>query len=491
MSVSRASDRGSASYRGTAFVNVAYKGSALYIRLPSPDGGRVRRRTTCATPRQAAALLERIEALVACDVEPLWWPIQALFDGRVSIEGLATFLDPRSAGLATLKARLDSAQPASEIGMSAKPMFELVNEYAALPVHDGRAPGIVLHPRTVSQYVGHLRAAARAMPTLRDWSTAGIKTHLDGLARKPSRSGVRRGGAAVAPATHRRHLWALLVFGDFLVARQWQTTNPAEGVAPRSLRGTTRRKQVWLRHAEWVAILDRLNDGVAKDALSFMLATGAEPGTTSELTGDKVSPGGARAVLDTNRKGGAGRQRTVVVDAGFQATLARLAAVAGAGRVFPGCRVGMLSTALARVRTWLAAEGFARHALVYPYQLRHTWACESLESGALVHDVAAQLGHAKVSTTQDVYGPGRGDADRVVQARAAISTGSGGCDGLPGEEGESGLLSAASVSLDAECVHSLANRNCHGSTPSDRRMGPNSPALATGRVAAARREAGA
>lgn len=428
MSVGGASDRGSASYRGTAFVNVAYKGSALYIRLPSPDGGRVRRRTACATPRQAAALLERIEALVAGDVEPLWWPIQALLDGRVSIERLATFLDPRSGGLAMLKARLDSAQPTTASGKTAKPTVALVDEYAALPVHDGRTPGTVLHPRTVSQYVGHLRAAARAMPTLHDWTTAGIKAHLDGLVRKPSRGGVGRGGDEVAPATHRRHLWALLVFGDFLVARDWLTANPAEGVAPRSLRGTMRRKQVWLRHAEWVAILNRLNDGVVKDALSFMLATGAEPGTTTELTGDKVSPGGSMAVLDTNRKGGAGRQRTVVVDTGYQATLARLAAVAGAGRVFPGCRVGMLSTALARVRAELAAEGFARHALVYPYQLRHTWACESLEAGALTHDVAAQLGHAKVSTTLDVYGPGRGDSRRVARVRAAVVRGPAACE---------------------------------------------------------------
>jgi integrase len=80
----------------------------------------------------------------------------------------------------------------------------------------------------------------------------------------------------------------------------------------------------------------------------------------------------------------------------------------------------MLSTALALVRAELAAEGFARHALVYPYQLRHTWACESLEAGALIHDVAAQLGHAKVSTTLDVYGPGRGDAARVARIRASL-----------------------------------------------------------------------
>ena len=399
VSVSRASDRRSSSYRGTAFVNVAYKGSALYIRLPCPDGGRVRRRTTCATPRQAAALLERIEALVARNVEPLWWPIQAVLDGRVSIERLATFLDPRSAGLAALKARLDSAQPATASAKSAQPTVALVDEYASLPIHDCRTPGTVLRPRTVSQYVGHLRAAARAMPTLHDWTTAEIKAHLDGLVRKPSRSRVTRGEDAVTPATHRRHLWALLVFGDFLVARKWLASNPAEGVAPRSLRGTTRRKQVWLRHAEWVAILDRLNDGVAKNALSFMLATGAEPGTTSELTGDKVSPCGARAVLDTNRKGGATRQRTVVVDAGFKAKLARLAAVAGAGRVFPGCTVARLTTTLARVRNAIAAEGFSKHALIHPYQLRHSWACESLEAGALVHDIAAQLGHARVSTT--------------------------------------------------------------------------------------------
>jgi integrase len=82
-----------------------------------------------------------------------------------------------------------------------------------------------------------------------------------------------------------------------------------------------------------------------------------------------------------------------------------------------------LGTVLARVRDDLAAEGFAKHALVYPYQLRHSWACESLEAGALVHDVAAQLGHAKVSTTQDCYGPGRANEQRVRSARRRVADG--------------------------------------------------------------------
>ncbi len=411
---SRASSGRSASYVGTAFTKVAYKGGALYIRLPSPDGRRVRRRTTCATPRQAAALLERIDALVAGSAEPMWWPIRAVLDGLVGIDRLAEFLDPRSAGLMILKAHLDSAQPVTATDASAKPMVELVDEYEALPVHDGRSAGTVLHRRTVAQYVGYLRAAARVMPTLLHWSTARIKAHLDGMVR-------RSVGETAAPATHRRHLWALLAFGDFLVARQWLPTNPAAGVSPRSLRGTTRRKLIWIQHAEWVSILDRVGEGAVRDALMFMLATGAEPGTTCALTGDKVCAAGARAVLDTNRKGGAVRQRTVAVDAGFQTTLARLATVAGAGRVFPECSVAKLTTALSRVQGAVAAEGFAKHALVYPDQLRHSWACETLEAGALVHDVAAQLGHARVSTTLDCYGPGTPNQPRVARVRATVT----------------------------------------------------------------------
>ena len=259
----------------------------------------------------------------------------------------------------------------------------------------------------------------RLRPKSADWTASRIKSFLDRLTvRRPPVGSARIG---VAPATHRRYLWALLVLGDFLVDRRYLDANPAKSVAPRSLRGTTRRKQVWLRHAEWVAILDRLPHGVVRDALEFMLSTGAEPGSTSELTGDKVSRAGASAVLDTNRKGGAARQRTVVVDAGFQPTLARLAAAAGSGKVFTGCSAAKMGTVLARVRVALVAEGFAKHALVYPYQLRHTWACESLEAGALVHDVADQLGHAKVSTTFDCYGPGRANAARVAAARAAVA----------------------------------------------------------------------
>lgn len=297
--------------------------------------------------------------------------------------------------------------------------MDLIDAYAALDVHDAREPGAVLDPRTVTQYIGSMRAAALRMPVLSDWTTASIKAHLDSLVPRQPRAA--RGG--VAPATHRRHLWALSAFGDYLVKERHSTANPAARVAPWSLRGTVHRKQVWVRHAEWVAILGRLPESAVRDALEFMLATGAEPGATCELTGDKVWHTGARAVIDTNRMGSAARQRTVAVDCVFHSKLARLAAVAGAGRVFPDCREGMLATVLARVRAELAAEGFARQALVYPYQLRHTWACESLEAGALVHDVAAQLGHAKVSTTQDVYWRGRANEARVAQVRAAVACG--------------------------------------------------------------------
>lgn len=422
---SRVTDSGAAGsrfavYRGTAFENVAYKGDAIYIRLPSPEGRRVRRRTTCTTPRQAAVLLERIDALVASDTDPLWWPILAVLEGRVSIERLAHFLDGRTGGLDALKSLLERGSDSATDPLRLTPVLPLVDAYAALAVHDAREPGMVLHPRTVSQYVGYLRAAARVMPLLSDWTTARIKAHLDALVIGGPCSGPQPSRVAVAPATYRRHLWALLVFGDYLVTARQLSDNPAVGVAPRSLRGTARRKQVWLRHAEWVAIIERVPHGAVRDALEFMLATGVEPGATCELTGDKVWHTGARAVIDTNRKGGAARQRTVAVDADYQQKLGRLAQAAGAGRVFPGCTVGTFGTVLARVRRDLTAEGFAKHALVYPYQLRHSWACESLESGALVHDVAAQLGHAKVSTTQDCYGPGRANEERLALARAAV-----------------------------------------------------------------------
>ncbi len=109
------------------------------------------------------------------------------------------------------------------------------------------------------------------------------------------------------------------------------------------------------------------------------------------------------------------------VDTGFQPRLAARAAAAGAGRVFPGCSVGLLGSTLDRIRSKLAADGFAKHYLIHPYELRHTWACESLEAGALIHDVSAQLGHSKVSTTQDIYGPGRANAERVNQARQLVT----------------------------------------------------------------------
>lgn len=151
------------------------------------------------------------------------------------------------------------------------------------------------------------------------------------------------------------------------------------------------------------------------------------------------------------------RQRTVAVHADYRQKLARLAQAAGPGRVFPGCTVGRLGTVLARVCGDLAADGFAKHALVYPYQLRHSWDCESLESGAFVHDVAAQLGHAKVSTTQDCYGPAQGNAERLARARAAIADGARG-SAVPGkhpvEPYAPELPSLQNPVLGAQCAHS-------------------------------------
>lgn len=343
----------------------------------------------------------------------------AVLDHRISPAQLGHALDSRGGGLAALEALHGVVEMGLTNAPHLTPMMALVDAYAALHVHDARERGALLHPTTVSQYVGYMRAAARAMPTLGDWTASGIKSFLDSLTVARPRVGV--GSVSVAPATHRRYLWALLVLGDFLVSKQYLHVNPAESVAPRSLRGSTRRKQVWLQHAEWVAILGRLQQGVIRDALEFMLATGAEPGSTCALTGYKVCHTGASAVLDTNGKGGAARRRTVAVDAVFQSKLARLAKVAGAGLIFNGCRAVQLTKALARVRADLAAEGFAKHTLVYPYQLRHTWACASLEAGALLHDVAAQLGHAKVSTTLDHYGPGRANATRVAAVRTVVT----------------------------------------------------------------------
>ena len=171
-SVTSSERRRSSHYCGTPFENVSCKGASIYIRLPSPTGGRVRRRTSCATPRQAATLLDRLDALVLSDAEPLWWPIIAVLDRRVSLERLAHFLDIRTGGLAALEALVRVAPN------SATPMMAVIDEYASLDVHDARQPGAVLHPRTVAQYVGYMRAAARVMPTLSDCADFGDSDHV-------------------------------------------------------------------------------------------------------------------------------------------------------------------------------------------------------------------------------------------------------------------------------------------------------------------------
>ena len=50
----------SAKYAPTGVPNVVYKGTSIYIRMPAPDGGRVRRKTTCTTVSEASAFFFQV-----------------------------------------------------------------------------------------------------------------------------------------------------------------------------------------------------------------------------------------------------------------------------------------------------------------------------------------------------------------------------------------------------------------------------------------------
>lgn len=417
----------SARYASTEFPNVVYKGTAIYIRIPSPSGGRVRRRTACAVPRQAAELLGRIDALVLDEASPVWWPIKAVLNDDITIERLAHYLDnPKHGGLMALANELAAPKPAEPKVLPTAEVSALIDEYAAQKTFDAREAGATLDAETVKQYIGHMRTAAQDMRTLCEWTSDAIKAHLDGLEVKKRDSDGDWEMRPVHPSTHRRHLWALRTLCDFLVRKGCLPTNPADSVAPRSMKGVSRKKLIWLTHEEWTVALDMVEEGVVKDVLEFMRATAAEPGAACALTGDKVSDDGASVVINTNRKGGETRRRDAAVDTPFRARLAARALAAGPNRVFPGVSVALLGSTLDRVRSKMALAGFAKHYLITPYELRHTWACEALENGALIHDVSAQLGHAKVSTTLDIYGPGKANAARVSEVRDRVTGGTAG-----------------------------------------------------------------
>jgi len=417
----------SARYCPTDFPNVVYKGTAIYIRIPSPHGGRVRRRTSCETPRQAADLLGRINDLVRDEADPLWWPISAVLNDLTTIERLAHYLiNPKHGGLRALAAELEAPKPAEPSVLPTAEIGALIDEYASQKLFDAREAGATLDTETVKQYIGHMRTAARDMRTVCEWTSDAIKAHLDGLqVKKRDRDGDWE-MRPVHPSTHRRHLWALRTLCDFLVRKGCLTSNPADQVAPRSMKGVSRKKLVWMAHEEWAVPLGMVEEGIVKDVLEFMRATAAEPGAACALTGDKVSDYGASVVINTNRKGGETRRRDAAVDTPYRARLAARARAAGPNRVFPGMSVALLGATLDRVRSKMALAGFAKHYLITPYELRHTWACEALENGALIHDVSAQLGHAKVSTTLDIYGPGKANAARVSEVRDRVTGGTAG-----------------------------------------------------------------
>jgi len=180
------------------------------------------------------------------------------------------------------------------------------------------------------------------------------------------------------------------------------------------------------RH-DWITQLGADTDACRKDLpdlCQWMLATGVRIGEALAVSWDEIDTAGGVVRIDytlvrvkgvglirKSTKSSAGR-RTVRLPAFALAMLRRRkAASGGSGSVFPDS-VGGWRDPSNTSRDLRNARGSAEFAWVTSHVFRKTAATELDRAGLSARQIADQLGHAKVSMTQDHYlGRGTGDPD--------------------------------------------------------------------------------
>jgi len=229
----------------------------------------------------------------------------------------------------------------------------------------------------------------------------------------------------LAPATINRRLATLQSFGDWAMALEKVSTNPAAGtkrvetmpMAPKSLstielNRLTREAEKEAQQGTWLAIRNLA-------IIQLLRYTGLRVGELCALTGDDINMSERKGhVVVRSGKGGKFRQVPLNAPArnAFQAYL-EMRPTTGADEIFIGRR-GPLSPHGVGVVVAKMGRGAGLEE-VTPHVLRHSFGRTLLDSGADVVTVAALLGHAKLETTMIYTQPNEDDlADAVDRLEA-------------------------------------------------------------------------
>jgi len=229
-----------------------------------------------------------------------------------------------------------------------------------------------------------------------------------------------------APATINRRLIALRIFADFAISQGHISTNPLTNIKPIKQQALRPR---WLEKTQQAALLREseksINAASAGDRRAratrdhaivvFLLHTGLRVAELCALVRSDVQIGKRSGAVNV-RDGKGGKARRVPVNAAARDALR-------AWVLIPSQSDSMFGVQPRQVEKLIAELGRRAGVAVTPHTLRHTFA-RNMRNTLIAHkgrhvtleELAALLGHEKISTTVRYELPGEADLQQAVEA---------------------------------------------------------------------------
>lgn len=200
-----------------------------------------------------------------------------------------------------------------------------------------------------------------------------------------AQASVERGLSAT---TMNRYLSTLSSFYKFLVGQQIIETNPVLGVDRPKIKD---RELLYLKHADVIALLEKIEDQRDRLLIRTIYATGVR---VSELCGIMIGhidfSGGTIRI-----RGKGGKIRTVFIDPDTLATIRSFTGGREDGPLFSGHKGAPLSPrTVQHIFQKYAPSG------ITPHKIRHSYASELYRRSRNLRVVQENLGHSSIQTTE-------------------------------------------------------------------------------------------